>query len=120
MYTHEGGCHCGNMRWTLTSRLAAAQLPVRACQCTFCRKQGAPGSSDPAGTLRFAVRDPAALLRYRLPTRPAHFLLCARCGVYGGAVRAEGGRRYGVVKLNSFEARPAPPGTPPAMGHYDE
>ena len=61
MYTHEGGCHCGNMRWTLTSRLAAAQLPVRACQSTFCRKQAALGSSDPAGTLRFAVRDPAAL-----------------------------------------------------------
>src|SRR5437762_9613346 len=117
MYTHEGGCHCGNMRWTLTSRLAAAQLPVRACQCTFCRKQGALGSSDPAGTLRFAVRDPAALLRYRFATRTADFLLCAGCGVYVGAVMEEGGRRYGVANRNPFDRPPDPTASPAAMDY---
>ena len=120
MYTHEGGCHCGNMRWTLTTRLAAAELPVRACQCTFCRKQGALGSSDPAGTLRFAVRDPAALVHYRFATRTADFLVCAGCGVYVGAVMEEGGRRYGIVNLNSFDLRADLTTRPDAMDYSAE
>ncbi len=89
----------------LTTRLAAAHLPVRACQCSFCRRHGALTSSDPAGTLGFAVRVPVALLRYRFATGSADFLLCARCGVYVGAVMEEDGRRFGIVNLNALDAR---------------
>jgi hypothetical protein len=28
-HEHRGGCHCGNLRWTLHSDLSLAQLPVR-------------------------------------------------------------------------------------------
>src|SRR5262245_56597280 len=105
MYGHRGGCHCGNVGWTLTTRLAAGELPVRACQCSFCRRHGALTTSDPAGTLAFAVQDPVALRRYRFGTGSADFLLCARCGVYVAAVMEENDRRFGIVNLNSLDAR---------------
>src|SRR5262245_31778219 len=105
MHTHEGGCHCGNLRWSLATALSAAELPVRACQCTFCRKKGALSTSDPSGVLRFTVRDPAALLGYRFGTRSADFLVCARCGTYVGAVMDERGRRYGIVNIRSHDAQ---------------
>ena len=119
-HAHHGGCHCGNVRWTLTTRLGAAQLPVRACQCTFCRRHGALTSSDPAGTLGFAVQDPVALLRYRFATGTAEFLLCARCGVYVGAVMKEDGRRFGIVNLNSLDARADLTPVPEAMDYSAE
>src|SRR5688572_18730319 len=59
---HRGGCHCGNLRYTLTTALAVTQLPLRACQCSFCRHHGALSTSDPGGTLRFDLGD-AGLLR---------------------------------------------------------
>ena len=120
MHAHEGGCHCGNLRWTLTTTLAAATLPVRACQCSFCQKHGALSTSDPAGVLRFTLYDPGALLRYRFGTRTADFLVCARCGTYVGAVMDDGGRRYGIVNLNSSDTRADLALTPQAMDYSGE
>ena len=103
MYEHHGGCHCGNVRWILRSRLSAAELPARACQCDFCRKHGALTTSDPAGELRFIVQDPAALTRYRFATNTADFVLCGGCGVYVGAQMDDGGRRYAIVNLRTLD-----------------
>lgn len=77
-HSHRGACHCGNLRWTLTTTLAPSALPARACQCSFCRCHGALSTSDPAGRLRFEVDDAALLLRYRFATRSADFLICRR------------------------------------------
>ena len=104
---HRGGCHCGNLRWTLTSTLAPAELPARACQCSFCTRHGALSTSDPKGRLRFEVDDPALLLRYRFATGTADFLICRRCGVYVGALMAEGGAWYAIANLNTIEGREA-------------
>lgn len=104
---HRGACHCGNLCWALTSALAAAELPARACQCSFCLRQGALSTSDPAGQLRFAVADPALLLRYRFATGSADFLSCRRCGVYVGALMEEAGAWYAIANLNTLEGREA-------------
>jgi hypothetical protein len=103
MYEHDGGCHCGNVRWMLRSRLCAPELPARACQCDFCRKHGALTTSDPAGEIRFTVRDPAAVVRYRFGTRTADFLICGRCGVYVGAQMDGGGKRYAIGNLRTLD-----------------
>ena len=104
-YQHVGGCHCGNLRWTLDSDLAPDALPARACQCGFCLRHGALTTSDPHGALRFAVADASRLLRYRFATRSAEFLVCLRCGVYVGALMAEGGRWFGIANLNTLDGR---------------
>ena len=102
---HHGGCHCGGLTWTLRSALAPEGLPARACQCGFCTRHGALTTSDPTGELRFASADPALVLRYRFATGSAEFLVCRRCGVYCGALMAEGGRWYGIANLNTLEGR---------------
>jgi len=103
-YEHRGSCHCGNLRWTLRSQLAAAQLPVRTCGCGFCRKHGLLTTSDPQGEMDFSVSDRAVLLRYRFDTATADFLMCGRCGVYVGAQMEEGGRHYGIANLRTLES----------------
>ena len=34
-----GHCHCGAIRTILDSPHAPAELPLRACQCSFCRRR---------------------------------------------------------------------------------
>ena len=102
-HPHHGRCHCGKLRWTLESTLAPSDLPARACQCGFCRAHGALSTSDPTGAPRFAADDATTLIRYRFATETAEFLICARCGVYVGAVMSHDGRWYGIVNLRTLE-----------------
>ena len=98
---HRGGCLCGDLRYALDTALALTALPLRACQCAFCRRHGALSTSDPAGTVRFELR--AEPRRYRFGLKTADFLVCARCGVYVGAEIAEGGRRWAIINANTLD-----------------
>lgn len=111
---HAGGCHCGNLHFALRTRFALAQLPLRACQCSFCRRHGALSTSDPQGTVRFEVREPAQLVRYRFGLKTADFLICARCGTYVGAMIGDAGRRSAIVNANALDevAQLTQPATP--------
>jgi len=100
---HKGGCHCGNLRWTLRTRLNAPDLPARACECGFCRKHGAVTTSDPQGEMSFGVGDPTMMIRHRFATKTAEFLICRRCGVYVGAQMKEEQRAYAVANLRTLD-----------------
>ena len=104
---HSGSCHCGNLRFELESALAPESLPLRACQCTFCRRHGALSTSDPQGEIRFAVADPAQLQRYRFGLAITDFLICRRCGVYLMAMMDIDGAPYAVLNANALECRAA-------------
>jgi hypothetical protein len=97
-----GRCHCGAIELTFTTRRAAAELPLRACQCGFCRKHGARTTSDPDGWLEIRARDAQALARYRFGLGTADYLVCARCGVYVAAVMEEAGRAVAIVNVNAL------------------
>ena len=117
-----GRCHCGAVELTFTTRRAVNELPLRACQCTFCRKHGARTTADPDGWLEIRARDAAALARYRFGLGTADYLVCARCGVYVAAVMEEAGRGYAVVNVNAFtegRAFDRQP-TPMVYDHEDE
>lgn len=103
-FSHGGGCHCGNLRYVFETRLALAELPLRTCQCAFCKAHGARSTSDPAGRIRFTVGEPAQLTRYRFGLRSADFLICARCGVYVGALMREDDAAWAIVNANTLEA----------------
>lgn len=98
---HRGGCHCGDLRYALETGLALAALPLRACQCTFCRRHGALSTSDSAGRVRFELK--AEPVRYRFGLKTADFLLCARCGSYIGATIAEGARSWAILNANTLD-----------------
>src|SRR5579859_2220723 len=48
----RGGCHCGNLGVVLETERDPRALPLRACQCSFCRRHGAVTTADPGGLLR--------------------------------------------------------------------
>ena len=85
MTTLRGGCHCGAVRFDFETALAPEALPLRECQCTFCRKMGSRNTSDPAGRTRI-VAAPGALIRHRFALGTADFFICARCGIYVACV----------------------------------
>ncbi|HEX9579268.1 MAG TPA: hypothetical protein VF993_16055 [Myxococcales bacterium] len=94
-----GRCHCGNVETSLETGIDPRALPLRACQCTFCRRHGARTTSDPSGRAQIKVRDEAQLSRYRWGLATADFLVCRRCGVYAGAVM----QSWAVLNVNLFD-----------------
>ena len=104
---HEGGCHCGRVRWSMAVTWSIADVAPRACDCDFCTRHGAAWVSDPQGTLQVRTRG-AALMRYRQGSGQAQFLLCAQCGVLVAVIaRDEAGHLIGAANRNAFDAREA-------------
>jgi hypothetical protein len=110
--TLRGGCHCGNLRVTLETALDPQTLPLRACQCSFCRRHGGVTTSDPGGRLVVEVREPEHLQRYRFALGITDFLVCRTCGVYVAATMEADATTLGVLNvlvLDEHEAFARPP-----------
>lgn len=103
--TLTGRCHCGNLSVELETALSLHELPLRACQCSFCRAHGAVSISDPAGSLRVRVTDERELMCYRFGLGVTDFFICRRCGVYLLALAELEGGRYAVVNANTLGCR---------------
>ena len=95
---HEGGCHCGAVRFAFESD---KPLAPRACQCGFCRKHNARTVADPDGSAVLAFA--ATPIRYRFGLGVTDFLICGRCGCCIGAETEIGGCRYATLNLNAFD-----------------
>jgi hypothetical protein len=103
----EGGCHCGALTFVFEASAGLDVIGLRADQCTFCLAHRNRTTSDPKGVMRIVVREPAALSRYRFGLGITDFLICARCGVFIGALMEEGDKAWFTVNANAF--RPPPP-----------
>ena len=99
----HGKCHCGNVAFVLAFDDAPAEIPARACGCTFCRKHGGVWTSSPRARLEVTIEDPGAVSRYAFGTRTATFHVCARCGAVPLVTSDIRGRRYAVVNVNVLE-----------------
>lgn len=102
----HGSCHCGNISFELAWTPDPAEIPARACGCSFCRKHGGVWTSNPAATLEIQVRDPASVSRYAFGTRTADFHVCSRCGVTPVVTSEIDGRTYAVVNVQAFNDVP--------------
>jgi hypothetical protein len=111
----ESRCHCGALALAFTTRRAPAEMPLRECQCGFCRKHGVRTTSDPEGFADIRAADASALARYRFGLGTADYLVCVRCGVYLAAVMEEGGRAWAVLNVNAFDDHAAFTGTATPM-----
>jgi hypothetical protein len=98
-----GRCHCGNIGFTLHWQPEPAQIPARACNCSFCSKHGGVWTSCPTGALKVSVQDPARVNRYLFGTKTAVFHVCSACGVVPVVTSEIDGRTYAVVSVNAFE-----------------
>src|SRR5688500_12152117 len=97
---HTGKCHCGALSFEFHS---SRPLAPRACDCSFCRKQGARSVSDTDGRAIIRIAAGQEPLRYRFGKKTADFLICPKCGVYVGAVIDVEGTTYAVLNLNTFD-----------------
>lgn len=100
-----GSCHCGNIALALRWPGNPAEIPARACDCSFCTRHGGIWTSAPDAELDVTVRDPALVTRYAFGTRTADFHVCSRCGVVPLVTCSIGGRLFAVVNVNTLEDR---------------
>ena len=100
----RGRCHCGYIALEFETALPPAGLPLRADQCSFCRRHGARTTSDPNGHVRIGVHAPDRLIRYRFGLKITDFFVCGRCGIYVAAVMTDGDATLATLNVKAFEA----------------
>jgi hypothetical protein len=93
------------MKVAFETSLDPRNLPLRACQCSFCRRHAGVTTSDRAGRLVVEVGQPERLERYRFALGITDFLICRTCGVYVAAVMEIDGRSLGVLNVNVLDER---------------
>lgn len=99
----SGSCHCGNIAFTFAWEPSPAEIPARACGCSFCVKHGGVWTSCPSGSLRVTVREPSRVSKYAFATKTAEFHICTGCGVIPVVTSRIDGRLYAVVSVNAFD-----------------
>lgn len=77
MQTYEGGCHCGAVRFRVTT----AQTEALDCNCTICRKKGFLHLIVPAAELTL-LAGAESLISYRFNTGVAVHKFCKTCGIH--------------------------------------
>lgn len=75
--THQGGCHCGRVRFEVD---APARLNVLDCNCSICRLSGFWHLIVPASRFRLLQGD-TDLIEYRFNTGVARHRFCRVCGI---------------------------------------
>jgi hypothetical protein len=91
--TYEGSCHCGDVRFKVTTDLAR----VIRCNCSICLKKG--------HLLTFVSPEQFELISgegkttdYQFNKQIIHHLFCSRCGVgsYGWGTGPDGKKMYSI------------------------
>lgn len=76
MITHQGGCHCGKVRFEVT---APKELKVTECNCTICRMSGYLHLIVKKDQFRL-LQGTDILTTYTFNTGTAQHLFCSACG----------------------------------------
>jgi hypothetical protein len=75
--THEGGCHCGAVKYEVD---APETLVVQECNCSICSKCGYLHLIVPASRFRL-LQGHQILCTYTFGTHRAQHLFCRSCGI---------------------------------------
>ena len=107
--THQGGCHCGRVRFEVD---APAALQADDCDCSICRKSGYLHLLVSADSFRL-LKGEDMLQTYTFNTGIAKHYFCRQCGIksfyiprshpHGVAVNA---RCLDADTVESLEVRP--------------
>ena len=77
MTTHNGGCHCGDVRFEVD---APADLELDDCNCSICSMTGYQHLIVPRSDFRL-VSGEDSLTTYEFNTGVAKHVFCSRCGI---------------------------------------
>jgi hypothetical protein len=75
---HEGGCHCGSVRFRVQDDLSR----VTECNCSICAKKGFLHLIVPRERFELLSGE-GALTTYRFNTGIAEHTFCRTCGIHG-------------------------------------
>lgn len=91
--TYAGGCHCGKIRYEVTTDLAR----VIECNCSICSKRGLLLSFVAADHFRLLAGDDAKT-DYQFGRKRIHHLFCSSCGVesYATGTTPDGTTRIAI------------------------
>lgn len=78
---HEGGCHCGAVRFRVTLRSGR----ISECNCSMCRKKGMLHAIVPASDFTLLAGE-AQLETYTFNTHVAQHRFCRTCGIHAFGV----------------------------------
>ncbi|MGA9334667.1 MAG: hypothetical protein WBV39_10360 [Rudaea sp.] len=102
-----GRCHCGNISFVYSLEPDPAEIPARACSCSFCAKHGGVWTASPTASLVARIDNAQQVNRYAFGTRTAQFHVCRICGIAPFVTSMIQGREYALVSVNAFENVPA-------------
>ena len=91
MSQHKGSCHCGGVRFEITSKLAE----LTTCDCSLCVKKNALMVKVHEDD--FTLRSPEnSVSEYRWNTKIARHFFCPHCGIYTFHCKTSAPDHYGV------------------------
>jgi len=98
---HEGGCHCGEVRFEVESDLAGT---ISRCNCTLCTKRNATTTIVKPAAFRLVAGEPS-LGTYEWNGGSSKFHFCRRCGihVFGSGDIPELGGAFVSVNVNCID-----------------
>jgi hypothetical protein len=76
MQTYGGGCHCGRVRYEVTTDLE----PIFSCNCSICEKRGALWTYVGPGEFKL-LSGQDELSDYQFHKKAIHHLFCRNCGI---------------------------------------
>ena len=77
MISHQGGCHCGRVRFDVR---AAATINVSECNCSICSKSGYLGLTVPRDRFTL-ISGEESLTEYTFDSGVAKHLFCKNCRI---------------------------------------
>ena len=77
MAIHNGGCHCGRVRFTVE---APADIAADQCNCSICRKSGYLHLIVPKANFQL-LRGADDITTYTFNTGVAQHYFCRHCGI---------------------------------------
>ncbi len=90
---HDGGCHCGAVRFQVT--LSQGFDTARRCTCSYRRMRGAVAVSARFGDMKI-TKGADKLSSYRFNTGAAQHFFCSLCGIYTHHQRRSNQAEYGI------------------------
>ena len=96
---HNGGCHCGRVRYEVKTALET----VISCNCSICQKTGMILTFVPAQDFTL-VSGESELTDYQFNKKVIHHLFCSNCGVrsYGRGM-GPGGREMVAINVRCLD-----------------
>ncbi len=91
--TYRLSCHCGAVALEVQPKQALAD--AKRCDCSYCRRRGAPMLAVPLDGLT-VLKGEDALTLYQFGTHTARHWFCSVCGIYTHHRRRSNPNEYGI------------------------